>query len=181
MPLPPPLPQWFPRHVRKRFGQCSELVGAPPQHLPRGSCCTENVRRTVGQCSELPGAPPPPLPRVVVPRKCSENDRNCWGHPPLYTKTRDATTMTLRFFATPAMHDLPIAALPATIRGKEHKATRHDNLIATLPHCQWLPFLPHSQAMRASGSRKQSGRRDSTGRAKLNESPHPDSTNDGLF
>ena len=41
--------------------------------------------------------------------------------------------MTLRFFATPAMHDLPIAALPAPIRGKDNKARKFDCNSPKLP------------------------------------------------
>ena len=61
--------------------------------------------------------------------------------------------MTLRFFATPAMPDLPIAALPATVRGKEHKARKFDCNSPKLP----MAALPAPPPPRGCGGVKAGG------------------------
>jgi hypothetical protein len=85
-----------------------------------------------GKCSELLGAPSP----VYENTGCDNNDS--------------------AIFATPAMHDLPIAALPAPIRGKECKALKFDCNSRKLPMAalpatvtgdegQWLSQAERSQ------------------------------------
>ena len=76
-PLPTPEKRTpIPKYVKNIFSKCSELVGAPSPHLPRGGGSTENVRKVFGKCSELLGVPSPtPPPGGGSP----ENARKMFG------------------------------------------------------------------------------------------------------
>ena len=76
-PLPTPEKRTpIPKYVKNIFSKCSELVGAPSPHLPRGGGSTENVRKVFGKFSELLGVPSPtPPPGGGSP----ENARKMFG------------------------------------------------------------------------------------------------------